>query len=121
MEVPEDARAAAKAGPANAAAAPIPLISSSPLAENLAREAKRLQHQRRHFRHHAVADEPDAPFLGSDDPFPAPLPFGLGRLITGHITMKAQHVHDDLFGHHRIAAGGSILPSGTLWQLWMVK
>ena len=68
------------------------------------REAERLQHQRRRLRHHAVAKEPDAPFLGPDDPGPTPFAIGLSRLIARHVAMQPQHMHDHVFGHHRIAA-----------------
>ena len=84
------------------------------------REAERLQHQRRRLRHHAVAEEPDAPFLGPDDPRPAPLPIGLSRLIAGHVAMKAQNMHDDVFRHHRIAARRLDLAERDLRQLWMI-
>ena len=33
-----------------------------------------------------------------------PLAVGLRRLVVRHVAVKAQHVHDDVFRHHRIAA-----------------
>jgi hypothetical protein len=83
-------------------------------------KAERLQHQCRRLRHHAVAEKPDAPFLGPDDPLPRPLPIGLGRLITGHVAMKAQHVHDDVLRHHRITARRLHLAERGLRQFGMV-
>ena len=70
----------------------------------LDREAERLQHQRRRFCHHPKAEKADAAFLGPNDPGPTPLPIGLSRLIARHVAMQPQHVHNDVFGHHRIAA-----------------
>ena len=84
------------------------------------RKSKRLQHQRRWFRHHAVAEEPDAPFLWPDDPCPQPLSIGLSRLIARHVPMKAQYVHDDVFGHHRIAARRLHFAERHLRQFGMV-
>ncbi len=57
---------------------------------------------------------------GRIDPGPAPFAVGLGRLVTGHVAVKPQYVHDDVFGHHRIAAGGLDLAERGLWQSWMV-
>src|SRR5437868_12408855 len=65
------------------------------------RETERLQHQRRRLRHHAIAEKPDAAFLGSDDPGPTPFPIGLGHLVPRHVAMQPQHVHDDVFGQDR--------------------
>src|SRR6267378_734439 len=69
---------------------------------------------------HAVAEEPDTPFLGPNNSRPAPLPIGLSRLITGHVAMKAKYMHDDIFRHHRITARWFDLAEGDLRQFWMV-
>ena len=82
-------------------------------------EPERLQHQRRRFRHHAEAEESDTPLLGPHDRCAAPLPIGLRRLIAGHVTMKTQDVHDDVFRHHRIAAWRLDFAQRGLRQLWM--
>ena len=84
------------------------------------RKAKRLQHQRRRFGHHAVAEKADTPFLGPNDPFAQPLAIGLSRLVARHVAMKAQHMHDDIFGHHRIAAWRLHLAERDLWQFRMI-
>jgi len=80
-------------------------------------EAERFQHQRRRLPHQPVAKKTDAPFLGPNDPYPAPFPVGLGRLIGRHVAMKPQYVHDDVFGHHRIAACRLDLAEPGLRQL----
>jgi len=41
-------------------------------------------------------------------------------LDTRHVTMQTKNMHDDVFGHHGIAAGRLDLAERRIWQLWMV-
>jgi hypothetical protein len=51
----------------------------------------------------------------------AALPVRLSGLIPGHVTMQTKNMHD-VFGHHGIASGGSILQSGAFGSVgWLTK
>ena len=68
------------------------------------RKAERLQHQRRRRRHKPEAEKPDAPLLRPHDAGAQPFAIALRLLVFRHLAVKPQHMHDDVFGHHRVAA-----------------
>src|SRR3974377_1927531 len=82
-------------------------------------EAERLQHQRRRFGHHSEAQKTDAPVLGPDDRCPAPFSIDLSRMISRHVAMETQNVHDDIFSHHWITAWRFHFTKWDLRQFWM--
>ena len=83
-------------------------------------EAERLQHQRGRLGHQSEAEKADAPLLRPEDRCPAPFPVRLRRLIGRHLAMETQHMHDDILGHHRIAARRLHLAQRDLRQFGML-
>ena len=57
--------------------------------------------------------------LGPDDRGPPPFPVGLSRLISRHLAMETQNVHDDIFSHHWITAWRFHFTKWDLRQIWM--
>jgi hypothetical protein len=66
------------------------------------------------------AKEANAALLGPPDRSAQPFAVGLRLLISRHLAMQAQHMHDDVFGHHRIAARRLDLAERRLWQSGVV-
>jgi hypothetical protein len=84
------------------------------------RKPELFEHQRRRLSHQAEAEKADAPLLGPHDRLAQPFAVGLRDRIARHVAVQPQHVHDRVFGHHRVATRRLDLAERHLRQIRVV-